>query len=478
MSPKPNEPRQSRKSKEEREAKDKVRAERKGVSAIDHTGAVESIEAGNKHRTGRRRGKQNRDSKDAVAKAKNLMNGSNEPNTGPMPGAHADSRGAKAAKEKNAGKETYTSRPLGTQSVFPHEAPVGDEGNADELVTANTLEGDNGELTMELLNLVLEQKDDAGGGDNQMKKLHKPDASRKQKTEQNGESNGRDGERLKQKKKVRICQCLLCMVVIIGAGIGTWLGLAGSNSSMSTSDPSVGEGVPITIENITDVPPTQDPNVPPTSSSVPSASPTTNIGVGFDPPTAEDCAAMTNGEPVQGQDAMLVQRYQLELDATPFLPMDPTVSAGFIEDKLRELLAPALTGCNLIIRHLRHHRRLDGDFTYAIGNVIVNAAGVQGVECLDSSNPLCHRVSVVLEILVKDDSVKVVDVIGELSTFFAVGDLAEKLQLAGLYETFAIANLGSIDPTPSPSKSNASAAPSAGPTIVPASQSVYPHSLP
>ncbi|CAJ1943810.1 unnamed protein product [Cylindrotheca closterium] len=167
--------------------------------------------------------------------------------------------------------------------------------------------------------------------------------------------------------------------------------------------------------------------------------------VEFDSPTAEDCASIADGASIKGQEAMTVQRYKLELDATPLLPMNLSISADIIEKKLMELLIPALTGCNRIVRHMRSLRHLEGSFTYPISNVAINAFGVKEEKCLDDFNLRCHRVNVALDILVKDESVNAVDVIAELSTFFGDGVLAAKFELTGVYEKISLTRLGYID---------------------------------
>ncbi|KAL3935823.1 MAG: hypothetical protein SGBAC_008736 [Bacillariaceae sp.] len=150
---------------------------------------------------------------------------------------------------------------------------------------------------------------------------------------------------------------------------------------------------------------------------------------------------------------MSVQRYQLDVDATPFVSMALDFSSSIIEDKLQESLTPVLTGCSRIVRKLRHHRHLNSASSNAIANVIVDASGAEGVECLDDSNPACHRVRVKLDLVVKAESVKVVNMIGELSVFFGSGFLVEKLELAGTYQSIVARNLGPIDQTDSPSSS-------------------------
>mmetsp|Transcript_46172 Transcript_46172/g.111906 ORF Transcript_46172/g.111906 Transcript_46172/m.111906 type:complete len:569 (+) Transcript_46172:1031-2737(+) len=176
--------------------------------------------------------------------------------------------------------------------------------------------------------------------------------------------------------------------------------------------------------------------------------------------------------PMESPDAMPVQRYLLKLDATPFLPMDLSFSADIIEEKVSELLAPALTGCDRGIHNLRYrHRNLDDAFVYAIGNVAVDASAVEGAQCLDDdSSPTCHRVRLVLDIAVKDDSVKVIDVIGQVSAFFGGGVVTEKLELSVLYASIAVANLGSLDSTSPRPSSSPSFIPSLGPSPHPTPQ--------
>ncbi|CAJ1933199.1 unnamed protein product [Cylindrotheca closterium] len=383
------------------------------------------------------------------------MDRMSEPITGPMPGAHADSRGTQDAKDKNSGKERYR-RPLGTQSVFTVEEranfEVDKEDNMDGLVMANAVDSHDADLATALLNSMLDQTQEASGGAT-LRSMDKKsidgtpsgDNSNRKTSKKNEESNGRDWERFKQNKSVRLCCYLLCLVVLAIGAVAVWLATRNDGASNEPSSQAV--GIP-NKEIETNVPvntvtPTQDYDAieNPFISASPSGPPTSaNIEVAFDPPSAEDCAAIASGNTIQDQDTMPVQSYQLDLDATSFLPVDLSISAGIIEDKLRELMAPALTGCNRIVRNLRYHRYLDsGAFAYVIGNVAVDASGVEGVQCLDDSSQRF------------------------INTFFGDGVLAEKLDLSRLYQSIIVVNLGSMDPTESPSTSNAS--PSAEPTI-------------
>ncbi|CAJ1935890.1 unnamed protein product [Cylindrotheca closterium] len=458
-----------------------------------------------KHKAGRRRGQQDRLTKaDAAAKAKSLLDSSSQPITVPMPGSHASSRGTQVDKDRSAKdsaskaknltinglvpgahqsgittKKGRGSRPVSAVSATEEsrverrarlEAEKGDHldpMNTDGLVTANAVEDTDGDEALELDGKGPKKAKSTATG------IFVPESSENNEA-QNGNSNPRNWERFKQKKSARICCCLLFIFVVAIAGIGAWLGTRNTNSSASNG-PSQVESDTIAETNITDVPletdpPTQDSS---TFTSSPSGSPSTNVDVDFDPPLAEDCAAVANGTTIQGQEAMPVQRYKLELDATPFLPMELSVSADIIEEKFRELLALALTGCNRVVRNLRSLRYLEGSFVYAIGNVALNASGVEGVQCDDTSNLRCHRINVALDIAVKDDSVKVVDVIGEVSAFLGDGVLAEKLELAGLYERIIVTNLGYIDLATPPNSNDMTA--SVGPTLFP---TAHPSLLP
>lgn len=172
---------------------------------------------------------------------------------------------------------------------------------------------------------------------------------------QNDNSNGGDWERLKQKKSAQVVLCLLCLVVVVAGAVGSWFGL-----SINSSDE------PIT--NLTDVL---------VISEAPTLSP-----LQFDLPSAENCAAIRKGEEVHGQDKMPIQSYELNLDATPFVPMVLNFSAEIMEEKLREILALVLTGYNQAVR-----KNLNAETSYAIGNVAVNANGVEGVQCTGFPSP-------------------------------------------------------------------------------------------
>ncbi|CAJ1958248.1 unnamed protein product [Cylindrotheca closterium] len=427
--------------KEEHEANEQQAADEPHSSVLDGSEVAEDEEApmeGNSgHGTGKRRSQQDRLSKaDAAAKVKTILDRSSQPITGPMPGAHADSRGTQVEKEDQedminglvpgahdgSGRKTRKeriSRSLGDTEERRSERQArieADKGESiDGLVTADAVKITDA-VEISDADQALELDDNEAQGN---------------------DSNARNWERFKQKRGARAFCCLLFIFVVAIAAIGAWLGTRTTTSSVSNGSSQVEDGIPIT-ENVTNV-----------------------------------C-----GNVIQGQETMPVQSYQLDLDATSFLRVDLSISAGIIEDKLKELMAPALTACNRVVRNLRYHRYLDsGAFLHAIANVAVDASGVAGVECLDDSSQRCHRVSVAIDVVVKDDSVKVVDVIGELSSYFGGGPVVEKLDLTGLYESIIVANLGYMDPTESPSMGNAS--PSAEPTKRPsANPTGYPTAEP
>ncbi|CAJ1964401.1 unnamed protein product [Cylindrotheca closterium] len=449
------------------------------TDAAPGTGVVNRLPRRSKRRSQQDRGI----AKDAAAKINNLLDRSNQPITSPEPGAHAESRGNEVPKDQNLGKGRH-SRPLGTQSVVSEEEHVRMEAekvqeqgglNGDGLVMANTVENHDADLAMALLNSMLDHIDEGNDthGDKDTTGRDKSSDSREEENKEGENGRGsdeKDWEQSKLKKGARIFRYLCCIAVLAGAGIATWIALQANSESESKDSASGGVPSNVTTDMGTVAPSspkdpssTVNPNPNPNAPSA-STGPSSDINIGdiiFEPPSPKDCAIIINGGAIPGQDSMPMQSYLLDLDATPFLPMDLSILAGIIEDKLRELLAPALTGCDRDLRNLRstnrHLAAPDDGFSYAIGNVMVDAFGVEGVSCLDESNPQCHRIGSTLDIVVKDNGVKVATIITELVFFFGGGGLAEKLELAELYESIKVVNLGSIDQTGSPSISAPSA---------------------
>ncbi|CAJ1947227.1 unnamed protein product [Cylindrotheca closterium] len=488
-----NEPRRTKRSKEEHAAKEKARSERTndaaGATAIDQTGIVEPIEGRRKNLASKKRHSQNekdRASKDSTAKAQNLINQSIASATGPSPGAHADSRGDDA--DKKVGKGRF-SRQLGTQSIIAvdeREEVAEEEKEEDHgMVTASAVESadadpaTNSKLGKESTNA--EKVAAYRKANNFLNGATSPRGSRKIKFRaQNDRSNGRDWERMQQQKSVRVCQGLLCIVVIVGVAVGSWLGLG--NNTLVATEPS--QVIGNATNDLSDLPvssesPTESTFTTTNSTSTAPSGVPSSLDVQFFPPSVEDCDAIAKGDAIQGQDILPVQSYQLNLDATPLIPMVLSFSADIIENKLSELLVPVLTGCDRVVRKLRggqfvHHRHLIGDaiFSYAIGNVVVGAIGVEGAQCMDDSYTGCHRVSVKLDIVVKDAAVKIFDVFGELSAVLGGGSLIEKLEVTTLYQSMIIVNLGPLDSTASPSANDAE------PTPVPAIPTSEPTQLP
>ncbi|CAJ1963395.1 unnamed protein product, partial [Cylindrotheca closterium] len=425
-------------------------------------------------------------SKDSTAKAQNLINQSIASATGPSPGAHADSRGDDA--DKKVGKGRF-SRHLGTQSIIAvdeREEVAEEEKEEDHgMVTASAVESaDADPATNTKLGKESTHAEKVAAyrkANNFLNGATSPRGSRKIKFRaQNDRSNGRDWERMQQQKSVRICQGLLCIVVIVGVAVGSWLGL-GNNTSVATEPSQV---IGNATNDLSDLPVSSESPTESTFTTINSATTApsgvpSSLDVQFFPPSVEDCDAIAKGDAIQGQDILPVQSYQLNLDATPLIPMVLSFSADIIENKLEELLVPVLTGCDRVVRKLRggqfaHHRHLIGDaiFSYAIGNVVVSAIGVEGAQCMEDSYTGCHRVSVKLDIVVKDAAVKIFDVFGELSAVLGGGSLIKKLEVTTLYQSMIIVNLGPLDSSASPSANDAE------PTPAPAIPTSEPTQLP
>ncbi|CAJ1951196.1 unnamed protein product [Cylindrotheca closterium] len=293
---------------------------------------------------------------------------------------------------------------------------------------------------------------------------------------------GKDGKNIEstvvRKTKPPSCKRqILCIVlavlllVAIGAGAAIVLGRRSSPSLAAITD------TPIASPS-NSTPPKQLTTIPPITFS-PSSSPTRPLL--YSPPSPEDCLSMANGNDVAGQDELFGRNFTIALRVAMLDESEISVLESRLQASLQEYLIPKLAECPSESRRLRQ-RNLALN-RYAIGG------GTVGIQCMDNrsctskeSSDVCYSCLMSLELLLKDNSIRYLDIIGKISTSMLKEDVVKSSgldDLLGMLATVGV-ELGSPTDTPSliPSKAPSmkpsnfpSAAPSTDPTAKPISGS-------
>mmetsp|Transcript_37532 Transcript_37532/g.91038 ORF Transcript_37532/g.91038 Transcript_37532/m.91038 type:complete len:635 (-) Transcript_37532:95-1999(-) len=143
-----------------------------------------------------------------------------------------------------------------------------------------------------------------------------------------------------------------------------------------------------------------EPTLAPTSSP-------TELPLVYDPPTAVECAAISQGENVEGQEDMIVELLDVEVDVSlDSEDVDIATLLPSLEAAMRERLVPALSECPFeepgARKLLRGGRELGSDNPkYSIANTVLELQDRPGVQCNDASIQPCHRIVMKLELFLK-----------------------------------------------------------------------------
>jgi hypothetical protein len=243
---------------------------------------------------------------------------------------------------------------------------------------------------------------------------------------------------------------LLCFLIVLVLFMGTvaagiildWNSLA-ANSEESDA----------TLEN-------DDPTVAPTkdrSPTVPSTAPAASLI--YEPPSPEDCVAIAKGDAVEGQEQMLMEQYEVDLDvALDFGGTSFDALLNRLAMEIRQTILPELAGCADSNRQLMEvslpslirggNRQLNA--RYAIANAAIELVNPLGEWCAAGSGPLCYRVVVTLNVALKGD-VKVMTVLHLITEAFGGDSLAAKLKLGSPFQQIVLKHVLPTFSTPSPS---------------------------
>ncbi|KAL3931665.1 MAG: hypothetical protein SGBAC_011203 [Bacillariaceae sp.] len=143
----------------------------------------------------------------------------------------------------------------------------------------------------------------------------------------------------------------------------------------------------------------------PESTPGPTSSPT-ELPLVYDPPTAEACLAISQGKVVEGQDDMVLEVLDVEVDVSlDSEHVDTATLLASLEAIMKERLVPAFSECPFEepnTRKLLRGRDLGSDNPkYAIANTVLEFRERQGVSCNEASIQPCHRIVMKVELFLK-----------------------------------------------------------------------------
>lgn len=236
----------------------------------------------------------------------------------------------------------------------------------------------------------------------------------------------------------------------------------------------------ITGNTTTDAPPSNVTVVPPTAT--PTLDPTEMLPL-YNPPTLEDCMAMSTGSVVEGQGTMLSKNFTIDLDVSLFADTSPELLEPKLQTKIQSVLVPQMAGCSDISTRRRvgtekkkNRRTLDIE-NYVIGNGLVKVVcnnDAENSSCEETAQQPCYRCSTVLELFMKEDE-RILNLLAIITEVFAADfSLTTALELDTPFQNVVAVSVDSGTPTDAPTPSPTRLA-SESPTIRP---STLPTGLP
>lgn len=247
---------------------------------------------------------------------------------------------------------------------------------------------------------------------------------------------------------------ILLLLAALGVGLYLWL----VNRVADTMEDSGITAAP-TNENL-DIPSTTPTTSPDTK--MPSLAPTAPRI--FDPPSAEDCIAIARGETLEGQDELMVERYEVVLDVafdSGGLAIEGILNR--LAAEIRQVILPEILGCGDADRHLMEIESASSDIIsmirggakrklnpllssssspssrYIMANADVSVRNPSGEWCASGSGPLCYRIIVSFDMAFRSDGLKVLSVIEFIAQAFKTSDsLINKLLLGPPFQNIFI----------------------------------------
>ncbi|CAJ1953927.1 unnamed protein product [Cylindrotheca closterium] len=183
---------------------------------------------------------------------------------------------------------------------------------------------------------------------------------------------------------------IAALFIIAGAGVGIFFATQSNNETALPANGEAARPVPEETER-----PTTSPTFLP--SAFPSSTPTETLI--YEPPSEEDCVAVSNGDDLVGQENLNLQTFNIPMDVVLSTPVDSEIVRGALQERLQEMLMPELIGCASASRRVRGRQLVSSPYTIANGKVLVQVG--QDTPCTRSTEPNCLHVSVKLDMYVR-----------------------------------------------------------------------------
>jgi hypothetical protein len=267
--------------------------------------------------------------------------------------------------------------------------------------------------------------------------------------------NDDNDEAAKKKKRCRIIW-LVVIVVLIAGGVGAYF----ATSSSSKSEAAVAEDS------------SSAPTTPPVSTTEAPTDPPTPETPLFDPPTEEECAAIANGQTVQGQEETTVKNFDVKMDISLEYDTNLEMLLPDLQSKIQENIMTSLAGCSTgAVRH----RNLQLYKYVVLNGKVTSLDEVVGETCQEGASQPCVRVVGKMDVYLQGE-IELFRLLGKVIEEFAGRannqnfSLVRKLGLDRPFSEIAIEGVLSNDPTEQPSPAPSmipSALPTNNPTIAP-----------
>ncbi|CAJ1932097.1 unnamed protein product [Cylindrotheca closterium] len=329
----------------------------------------------------------------------------------------------------------------------------------------------------------------------QMNKMAEEKAKRLREQEREEERQQREREEQeaeKKRKKRRNLVILLVLLLLIGGGAAAYFGTRGASNG--GGDVAVDDG---NNQNPADDTTSESPSSDPTMAGT---NPPSQFTFKYPPPDLEDCQRLMDREPPLVEEGTLENR-EFEVDFDLGLSSaDTNTTSVFpqVEQKIAEWLLPPLVGCDLQRRldngpssfkgirgeALRRLQSSEDPLRYMIADVLDIRAVDQAERCSTASDiPNCNFVTLKMNVLLRGDELNLY-VATLLSGFFPEGqDLKVTIGFSDDIAIFAARSIRATGPTKAPSvmpSREPSVSPSDFPTkepTIPIAESMNPSAL-
>ncbi|CAJ1953924.1 unnamed protein product [Cylindrotheca closterium] len=188
---------------------------------------------------------------------------------------------------------------------------------------------------------------------------------------------------------------IVVLLILAAAGVGIFFATqSDSETPVPANETNNTIGTEKSITEATKTPTTSPSFLP---SVFPSTSPTETVV--YDPPSPADCAAVSRGDDLVGQEDLNLQTFTVPMDVVLSTSLDDEIVRVELQERIQALFMPELIGCFLDTRRVRGRQLVSSPYTVANGKVMVQAR--PDTPCTRSIEPKCLHVSASLDLYVR-----------------------------------------------------------------------------